>query len=259
MSSNRTLRRLLILTVLACAFVTSPARADFESAVAAYERGAYQEAFREFERLADEGDQRVQGYLERIRKERPADFESAVAAYEGEAHREFEALADEGDQRAEPYLDRIRRKLQAVANAGGTSSGNSLVPSDARFDADWGQGPSVDWSVDVTPWNPLEHRPAPPSGEEIVVPYHASVWSTLFHLPADATVIVLQHVARVFDARQIYRDLQVISRNGNKITLGLLAAFWWFMFLRALYGFGQFVGRLAKAAVSSVGEDTYRG
>ena len=106
----------LPITILAFAIVASPARADFESAVAAYERGAYQEAFREFERLADEGDQRVQGYLERIRKERPADFESAVAAYEGEAHREFEALADEGDQRAEPYLDRIRRKLQAVAN-----------------------------------------------------------------------------------------------------------------------------------------------
>ena len=76
---------------------------------------------------------------------------------------------------------------------------------------------------------------------------------------ADVAVIVLQHVARIFDARQIYRDLQMIGRNGNKITLGLLAAFWWFMFLRALYGFGQFVGRLAKAAVSSVGEDTYRG
>lgn len=91
------------------------------------------------------------------------------------------------------------------------------------------------------------------------MPYHASVWSTLFLLPADATVIGLQYLARVFDARHIYRDLQMISRHGNKITLGVLAAFWWLMLLRALYGIGQFLARFMRAAVSSVGEDTYKG
>ena len=72
MSSNRTLSWLLIIAVLACAFATSPARADFESAIAAYDQGAYQEAYREFEALADEGDQRAEPYLEQILKINPA-------------------------------------------------------------------------------------------------------------------------------------------------------------------------------------------
>ncbi len=226
MNSKRKLRWLLILAVLACAFVTSPARADFESAVAAYDQGAYQEAYREFEALADEGDQRAEPYLEKILK-----IEQA-------------ASSERSETPTDPDTSPAARSAPSTEWSWGAEGSGDI---------------SIDWSVDVTPWNPLEHRPAPPLGEGIVVPYHAGVWSTLFHLPADATVIVLQHVARIFDARQIYRDLQMIGRNGNKITLGLLAAFWWFMFLRALYGFGQFVRRLAKAAVSSVGEDTYRG
>ncbi len=68
MNSNRTLRWLLILAVLACAFVTSPARADFESAVTAFEGGAYSAAYSEFSTLARAGDERAQSYLNRIRR-----------------------------------------------------------------------------------------------------------------------------------------------------------------------------------------------
>ncbi len=222
MSSNRTLSWLLILAVLACAFVTSPARADFESAIAAYNQGAYQEAYREFEALADEGDQRAEPYLEHILKIEPA------------------AASNRPETPTDPD----------------TSPAARSAPS---TEWSWGAEGPGDISIDWEPWNPFEQATEPPPRMEVVVPYHASVWSTLLLLPADATVNGVQYVARLFDAERIYRDLQMISRNGNKITLGLLAAFWWFMFLRALYGVGQFLGRLAKAAVSSVGEDTYRG
>ncbi len=172
-----------------------------------------------------------------------------------EAYREFEALADEGDQRAEPYLEQILKINPAAASdrpkAPTSRSTNPAARSAPGSEWSWGaEGPggiSFDWE----PWNPFDQATEPPPSMEIVVPYHASVWSTLLLLPADATVIGLQYVARVFETEEIYRDLQIISRNGNKITLGLLAALWWFFFLRALYGFGQFLGRLAKAAVSS--------
>ncbi len=48
--------------------MTGPALADFESAVAAYEDGAYREAQTEFEALAAAGDERAEPYLEGIRR-----------------------------------------------------------------------------------------------------------------------------------------------------------------------------------------------
>ena len=216
MTAVRMIRFLVLIAGMAFLLGTSPAKADFDSAVVAYERGAYSEAYSE-----------------------------------------FSTLARAGDERAEPYLDRIRRKLQAGAKTGGTSTGKSSAPSDPGFDMGWSEGPSAGWSVDVTPWNPLGQRPAPPSGTEIVVPFHKSVWPTIFHLPADATVIGLQYVARFLDADRMYRDLQMISRNGNEITLAVLAAFWWFLMLRVLYSVVQIVVRLVRAMFASQEQENY--
>jgi hypothetical protein len=190
-----------------------------------------------------------------------ADFESAVADYEkgaySEAYSEFSTLARGGDERAQSYLNRIRRKLQAGAKTGGTSSGGSSAQSAPSGNSGWGEGPSAGWSVDVTPWNPLGQRPSPPSGAEIVVPFHKSVWATIFHLPADATVIGLQYVARFLDADRMYRDLQTISRNGNEITLAVLAAVWWLLMLRVLYSVVQIVVRLIRVIFTSQEQETY--
>ncbi len=198
MTSVRMIRFLVLIAGMAFLLGASPARADFESAVAAYDQGAYSAAYSE-----------------------------------------FSTLARAGDERAQSYLNRIRRKLQAGAKTGaktgGTSSGESSAQSAPSGDWGWDEGPTAGWSVDVTPWNPLEQRPSPPSGVEIVVPFHKSVWVTIFHLPADATVIGLQYVARFLDADRMYRDLQTISRNGNEITLAILAAVWWLLLLRVLY------------------------
>jgi hypothetical protein len=205
-----------LTTVLAFAIMASPARADFESAVAAYEQGAYSEAYSE-----------------------------------------FSTLARAGDERAQSYLNRIRRKLQAGAKTGGTASGESSAQSAPSGDSGWGEGLSAGWFVDVTPWNPLGQRPSPPSGREIEVPFHKSVWVTIFHLPADATVIGLQYVARFLDADRMYRDLQTISRNGNDITLAILAAVWWLLLLRVLYSVVQIVVRLIRVIFASQEQETY--
>jgi hypothetical protein len=214
------IRFLVLIAGMAFLLGASPSRADFESAVAAYDQGAYSAAYSE-----------------------------------------FSTLARAGDERAQSYLNRIRRKLHAGAKTGGTSSGTSSGGSSAQSapsgDAGWGEGPSAGWFAKVTPWNPLGQRPAPPSGTEIVVPFHASVWSTIFHLPADATVIGLQYVARFLDANRMYRDLQIISRNGNEITLAVLAAFWWFLMLRVLYSVVRIVMRLIRVMFASQEQENY--
>ena len=90
-----------------------------------------------------------------------------------------------------------------------------------------------------------------------MVPFHKSVWVTIFHLPADATVIGLQYVARFLDADRMYRDLQTISRNGNEITLAILAAVWWLLLLRVLYSVVQIVVRLIRVIFASQEQETY--
>ncbi len=188
-----------------------------------------------------------------------ADFESAVAAYEQgdyqKAYEEFSTLARDGDARAQPYLDRIHRKLQAGTETGNSSTSGSSNQSGSRQSRESGAQPS-DWAIDITLWNPSEEHSAPRTANEIVVPYHASVWSTLLHMPADATVVGLQYVARLFNADRLYRDLQVISRNGDKLTLGMLAAVWWLMILRAIYGIGQIMARIMKMVFTSWEHET---
>ncbi len=59
----------LVLVGALCFSMVGPALADFESAVTAYETGAYQEAQTEFEILAAAGDERAVPYLEKFRKQ----------------------------------------------------------------------------------------------------------------------------------------------------------------------------------------------
>ena len=58
----------LILAGAFCVFMAGPALADHKSAVAAYDRGDYIEARREFQSLAAAGDERAEPYLERVRE-----------------------------------------------------------------------------------------------------------------------------------------------------------------------------------------------
>jgi hypothetical protein len=157
-----------------------------------------------------------------------------VAAFERgeyqEAYDEFSALARDGDARTQPYLNRIQRKLDA---ASGTAQPTSV------------------WNIGITSWKNSDEHSAPPATVKTVVPYHASVWSTLFHSPADATVIGLQYVAVLLDADWLYRELQVISRNGDMLILSVLAGVWWLLILRAIYGIGQILAGIVRTVSTS--------
>ncbi len=100
-------------------------------------------------------------------------------------------------------------------------------------------------------------RRVEPAETEIVIPYHASVWSRIFHLPADATMIGLQYMDVLLDADKRYSDLRYIIGHGNAITLGVMAAIWWFIIFRVLYDISAFLLALIRAAFTPLEDKPY--
>ena len=77
------------------------------------------------------------------------------------------------------------------------------------------------------PWRPF--RAIPENLEDIpewsvVWPSRQSLMSTFYHMPADVTVVGLQHVARSLEADRLNWDLRGISRQGNILLFAALAA-----------------------------------
>ncbi len=202
MSAKRTFRCLAAATVLASALAVVPARAEYETAVADYEQGAYDAAYEEFRRLANLGDDRSRRFLQRMR--------------------------DEG------LLAAVRPSSKGDA-------------TESR------QGAAYDISI---PWRPF--RLIPENLEDIpewsvVWPSRQSLLSTFYHMPADVTVVGLQHVARFLEADRLNWDLRGISRQGNILLFAVLAAWWWFLFMRAVWALGGVLLDLVKAILSLLG------
>ena len=192
-----------------------------------------------------------------------ADFESGLSAYETGAYREalseFEAAAEAGDERALPYLERIRERLGGdtgaampaplVTNAGPVTGERTSQRASGHGQA----GPDLAELFGGT----ASSAPAASSLSDVVAPRRESTWSAVFHLPGDATVIGLQHVAQAFDAHDFSQDLRIISRSGDKITLGILAGLWWLAIVRVGIGIGVGLGRLTKAAATRTEKRRY--
>ena len=93
------LRHALPFTLLGCLAGAQPVHADLDAARAAYERKDYAEAFREFERLASQGDSSAQaslGVLYETGQGVERDYEKALAWYS--------KSAEQGNDNAQYYL-----------------------------------------------------------------------------------------------------------------------------------------------------------
>ncbi len=198
-----------------------PALASFETAVAAYERGAYAEAQEEFETLADAGDERADPYLESIRRK----VQSDLPAEEGIATTLSAAITGLIDAPDKPSLE-----PPAVSSAAEPDRSAGGYPA-ARRDP-----------------GARSNETAYASESDVIVPQHDSLWSSVFHLPGDATVIGLQYVARVLSADKLGQELRAIGRHGDEIALSVLAGFWWLVIVRGVIGAAVTVGRVMKAA-----------
>ena len=202
----------LVLVGALCFSMVGPALADFESAVTAYETGAYQEAQTEFEILAAAGDERAVPYLEKFRKQ----------------------LIDE--ERTEESLTSTISEWVA-SNFGGSDRSN-LSSESTGTTRDRGSSTA-------------SRSPEGTSQSDVVNPQRRSVWSAIFHLPGDATVIGLQYVAQFLSAENLSRELQFISRHSDKIALSILAGIWWLVIIKGLVGIGAGIGRPMTAATTT--------
>lgn len=237
----------LALAGLLSLYMTGPALADLESAVAAYDRGAYQDAQKEFEALAAAGDKRAEPYLESIQQELDGD-EDREESITSTITETLNSIIGEPD----------RPKLQA--DSPNVTAGTDSSPTNRRSESAAG-GKSADWE----PWSPFDQgaeatqsaapEPEPESG--IIVPQRDSVWSTLYHLPGDATVVGLQYAAQFLSADNLSRELQSMSRHRDEISLSILAGFWWLVIIRGLVGIAVTINRFAKAATTITKEKRY--
>jgi hypothetical protein len=201
----------LVLVGALCFSMVGPALADFESAVTAYEDRAYQEAQAEFETLAAAGDERAVPYLERIRIN----------------------LIDDGQTDGSP-TPTIDEAVTSIFDGSDRPSSSSESKGTTKGTASSAAGRS----------------PEGASQSDVVNPHRGSVWSAIFHLPGDASVIGLQYVAQFLEADSFSRELQSLSRHRDKIALSILAGFWWLVIIKSLVGMGAAISRFMKAATT---------
>ena len=234
----------LMLAGAICLSTGGSALADFESAVAAYETGAYQDARTEFEALAAVGDERAKPYLERIRQrlngEQPTD-------------RSFTSKIGETLTSVFGGADRPSDERQSE---GSTIDSGSFVVGPSKANA------AEDRLADWEPWNPFEQSTrtaAPPQApkSDVFTPARRSVLSVIFHLPGDATVIGMQYVANLLSADKLSRELQVLSRHSDRIALSILAGFWWLAIVRGLIGLTAIILRFMKTATTMSEQKRY--
>ncbi len=176
----------LALAGALCLSMTGPALADFESAMAAYEEGSYQEAQTEFEALATAGDERAEPYLERIREKLGDDQQTDEAG----TTTLMDSISSFFSGSDRPSID--SKSKSATRDTGSFFTGESPEGASGGKPADWEPWSPFDQSVDRAP------PPSPVS--DVVNPQRRSIWSTIFHLPGDATVIGLQYVAQSLSA-----------------------------------------------------------
>ena len=156
----------LVLAGALCLFLATPALADFESAVAAYERGDYQEAQSEFEALAADGDRRAVIYLGRIRDKR-RDNSQAGGSVTSDLMESISSIFSGSEASSDE-------------SGSGAASGNTRTSETAKPGKEASDQKSADWR----PWsssegNPRAEAPPPPPQSDVVIPPRKSIWSAI--------------------------------------------------------------------------------
>ncbi len=254
----------------------SATRADYRAAVSAYDKGTYDVALREFQALAQDGNTAAQYYLGLMLKDGLGVQEDPIAALGW-----FICAAGSGGQvgtDAATWVEQLSSSLDGAAISTAqerahrcrvaqdpersdasetTKRADSETPSNREgFEFKLDQlvndlsqveiarpegGVSLNWT-----------RASEPSessfGSFFAVPDRRSVWSKVFYLPADGTVVGSQHVAWELGANGFFRELRAVARDGNDIALGMLAVLWWFLIGKAVLSVGRALTRVFRSS-----------
>ncbi len=265
--SNR-LSFVIAIAALALSMATAlPTRADYRAAVSAYDKGAYDVAHREIQALAQGGDTGAQYYLGLMFKDGLGVQEDPIAALgwficaagsggqvATDAATWVEQLSSSLDDAAISTAQERALRCRAAQNPEQPDASEASKHADSEtlsnregFEFKLDQlvndlskvetarpkdGISLDWTTTSEPSKSS-------SGSFFAVPDRRSVWSKVFYLPADGTVVGSQHVAWELGANGFFRDMRAVARDGNDIALGMLAVLWWFLIGKALLSVGR--------------------
>ncbi len=255
----------------------SPVRADYRSAVSAYENGAYEAALGEFRTLAQSGDPAAQYHLGLMFKDGrgvrrdpvtalgwfmcAADSDGQVGT---DAARSAEQLSSALDRASVSAAQERARKCRATAEtpAPQRTGEESERPDGTGEESADGTGEEserpgiakqLDWETfkdKLSRFFRMLSRVEVASSESspsfFAAPIRRSVWSRAFFLPADGTLVGSQHVAWELGARDLFRDLRSIARNDNNIALGLFAVLWWLLIGKTLLSMGGVLMRVFR-------------
>ncbi len=262
----------------------SPVRADYRSAVSAYENGAYEAALGEFRTLAQSGDPAAQYHLGLMFKDGRGVGKDPVTALgwficaagsDGQvgtdAARSAEQLSSALDRASVSAAQERARNCRATAE---TPAPQRTVAESERpdgtveeFERPAGTGEEserpgiakpLDWETFKAELSrffrmlsSVEVASSEISPSFFAAPIRRSVWSRAFFLPADGTLVGSQHVAWELGARDLFRDLRAIARDdSNNIALGLFAVLWWVLIGKSLLSIGGALTRVFRRSGS---------
>jgi len=261
----------------------SPVRADYRSAVSAYENGAYEAALGEFRTLAQGGDPAAQYHLglmfedgRGVRKDPVTALGWFIcAAGSGgrvgtDAARSAEQLSSALDQASVSVAQEKARICRATAETPAPQGAgqeferrNGTGEESERRDGtgEESERPNIakplDWetfkdklSRFFRMLSRVEVGSLEGSHSFFSVPIRRSVWSRAFFLPADGTLVGSQHVAWELGARGLYRDLRSVARSDNNIALGIFAVLWWLLIGKTLLSMGGVLMRVFRRSES---------
>ena len=233
--SNLILGTLAMLGALA-----SPAAADYESAVAAYQSGAYDKAIGEFERLTEEGDERANFYLGMMHKDGKGTVANSVDALSRFICAAVDATGL-GEQAAE-WRDQLTALMTGAEVAAAKSKAQACASqTSAKVGARTGSVASSGSRKTSAGHDRFSNylgnsSSLPPSGriEFGKSPKPEVFLLKIFYYPARATMNGGAFFAELFDFDALVLDLRQLANLRNDLFIALFALFCWFLMIKGV-------------------------
>ncbi len=232
----RALRAGLVAAVLVS--IAPAALADVEAGRQALERGDYAAALEQFGSDARAGDPQSRYYLGKMYMDGlgvEADHAEALSwfycAAEGGAIAEAQSFIDTlvGSLSAED-VEQARQRAAACENAQDQAQETGSQGLTRTLESFWGKWTVVAGKADDRGKGPKTPEIDPLSYE----PKRYDGLLAIFFAPAKVTLDLAKEGALVVGANRAANSFYSVKIEGNKVVLGLLALFWWFMLFRIL-------------------------
>ncbi len=259
MTSKLAPSKIALILLATLVVFAEPAAAGYDSALAAFEAGAYDEALREFERLARHGDDRARYHLGLMLKDG-----NGVAADPAVALVWFLCAAtDAGEFVAQTshWRDRLTANMNPLLAAAAARAARpcrrGAVSDRPSAVAIWspGAGPSPDNVSSVPKASDLPKAVGVPKafGESNPSPAQQrsgarrdgraslprNLWFRIFYFPAHASINGLEFLAESMEVQALKRDLRLMSGAKDSVVMGFFALVWWILIFRAVLRIGR--------------------